>query len=236
MNRNFHSRSLALFLIAFSMLTLAGCDKCDSVSLKTIELDPTDIQNQAPGSKGSQGVCLSEADPPLSSFTAGPGQALVGFDNFYKHGTQPFPCDDFRAQVFRAAVLFDVKKFDSITSADLLFDTQNSIVRSNGETTGSSPPKSFANLLGMVTSQSDGIQFDNDVPLPAGPSFAIGVSSQVMDWVDSSHTNLGFSLTGPTGLVDHNNIPENNDAKVSWYGNFRLRIVYNPKQNPDAPQ
>ncbi len=236
MNRNFHSRSLALFLIAFSMLTLAGCDKCDSVSLKTIEPDPTDIQNQAPGSKGSQGVCFSEADPPLSSFTAGPGQALVGFDNFYKHGTQPFPCDDFRAQVFRAAVLFDVKKFDSITSADLLFDTQNSIVRSNGETTGSSPPKSFANLLGMVTSQSDGIQFDNDVPLPAGPSFAIGVSSQVRDWVDNSHTNLGFSLTGPTGLVDHNNIPENNDAKVSWYGNFRLRIVYNPKQNPDAPQ
>ena len=236
MNRNFHSRSLALFLIAFSMLTLAGCDKCDSVSLKTIELDPTDIQNQAPGSKGSQGVCFSEADPPLSSFTAGPGQALVGFDNFYKHGTQPFPCDDFRAQVFRAVVLFDVKKFDSITSADLLFDTQNSIVRSNGETTGSSPPKSFANLLGMVTSQSDSIQFDNDVPLPAGPSFAIGVSSQVRDWVDNSHTNLGFSLTGPTVLVDHNNIPENNDAKVSWYGNFRLRIVYNPKQNPDAPQ
>jgi hypothetical protein len=236
MNRNSNARLFALFVIAFSLLSLAGCDKCDSVTLKTVELDPTDIQNQAPGSKGSKGVCLSEADPPLSSFSAGAGQALVGFDNFFKPGTQPFPCDDFRAQVFRSAVVFDLKKFDSITSADLLFDTQKSIVRSNGETTGSSPPKSFATVLGMVTSQSNGIQFDNDVPLPAGPSFSIGVSSQVRDWVDNSHSNLGFSLTGPTGLVDHNNIPENNDAKLSWYGNFRLRIVYNPKQNPNAPQ
>jgi len=231
---NFRTRSFALAAAVLLVVTFSGCDK--PVNLKTLELDPTDIQNQGPGSKGSKGVCLSEANPPLSSFSAGPGQAMVGFDNFFNPGTQPFPCDDFRAQVFRAAVVFDVKKFDSITSADLLFDTQNSIVRSNGETTGSSPPKSFATLLGMVTSQSDGIQFDGEVPLPAGPSFSLGVSSQVRDWVDNSHSNLGFSLTGPTGLVDHNNIPENNDAKISWYGNFRLRIVYNPKQNPNAPQ
>jgi len=222
--------------LILSALLLSSCDKCDSVKLKTIELEPSDIRNHAPGSKGSKGVCFSEADPPLSSFTAGDGQAMVGFDNFFKAGTNPFPCDDFRAQVFRSAVEFDLKKFDSIVSADLLFETDKSIQRGNGETVGSSPPKSFATSLGMVTSDSDGIQFDREVALPSGPSFNIGVSSQVRDWIDGSHNNLGFSITGPTGLVDHNNIPENNDAKISWYGSFRLRVTYNPAQNPDAPQ
>src|SRR4030095_1512265 len=231
---NFTTRSFALAAAVVLAVTFSGCDK--PVHLKTLELDPTDIDNQGPGSKGSKGVCFSEADPPLSTFSAGPGEAMVAFDNFFKAGSQPFPWGDFRAQVFRAAVVFDVKDFDSVVSADLVFDTTKSIVRSNGETTGSSPPKSFATLLGMVTSSSNGIEFDREVPFPAGPSFSIGVSSQVRDWVDGSHTNKGFSLTGPTGLVDHNNIPENNDAKISWYKNFKLRIVYNPDQNPNAPQ
>jgi len=231
---NISVRSVVLIAAILLAAAMSGCDK--PVNLKTVELDPSDISNHAPGSKGSKGVCFSEANPPLSTFSAGAGQAMIGFDNFFKAGTQPFPCDDFRAEVFRAAVIFDLKKFDSIVSADLVFDTQKSIERSHGETTGSSPPKSFATELGMVTSESNGIEFDREVPLNAGPSFTIGVSSQVRDWVDKSHENHGFSLTGPTGLVDHNNIPENNDAKISWYGNFKLRIVYNPDQNPDAPQ
>ena len=45
-----------------------------------------------------------------------------------------------------------------------------------------------------------------------------------------------FVLAGPTGLVDLNNLPENNEGKLSWYGNFKLRIVYNPALNPRAPQ
>jgi hypothetical protein len=132
--------------------------------------------------------------------------------------------------------VFDVDQFDSIVSADLIFDTDKSIERSNGETVGSSPPKSFATEFGMATSLDGAISFDREIPMPSGPSYSMGVSSQVRDWVDKSHVNHGFSITGPTGPVDDNHIPENNDAKISWYGNFKLRIVYNPKQNPNAPQ
>lgn len=224
---------LRLTFLVLSALLLAGCD---GVSLKTLELQPSDVVARSSGSKGSKGVCLVEADPPFSTFSAGPGQGLAGFDNFYKHGSDPLPCDDFRAQVFGSAVVFDLKDFDDIVSADLLFDTQSSVVRSNDETLGSSPPRSWATELGMATSHEHSIEFDNAVPLPFGPSFVIGVSDQVRKWIDKSHTNLGFSINGPTGPVDPNHIPENNDAKLSWYGNFRLRIVYNPKQNPNAPQ
>ena len=224
---------LRLTFLILSTLLLAGCDQ---VSLKTLELQPIDIVAKSAGAKGSKGVCVAQADPPFSTFSAGPDQALVGFDNFYERGSAPLPCDDFRAQVFGSAIVFDPKDFYDIVSADFLFDTQSSVQRSNGETLGSSPPRSWATELGMATSHENSVEFDNAVPLPFGPSFAIGVSDQVRKWIDDSHTNLGFSINGPTGPVDNNHIPENNDAKLSWYRNFRLRIVYNPKQNPNAPQ
>lgn len=228
--------SLRLIFLILSTFLLVGCDQ---VSLKTLELQPTDVVARSSGSKGSKGVCLVEADPPFSTFSAGSGQGLVGFDNFYKHGSGPLPCDDFRTQVFGSAVVFDFNDFDDIVSADLLFDTQNSVQRSNGETLGSSPPRSFGTDLGMATSHEHSIEFDNGVPLSFGPSFSIGVSDQVRKWIDKSHSNLGFSINGPGGSggpIDPNHVPQNNDAKLSWYGNFRLRVVYNPKLNPNAPQ
>lgn len=234
MKRKFRSRSGAFAAVLLLAILLAGCDK--PVNLKTIELLPTDIENSSTGAKGSKGVCLVQADPPFSTFSAGPGEAIVGFDNFYKRGSEPLPCDDFRAQVFRSAVPFDLQNFNNIVSADLVFDTVKSVNRSDSETTATSPPTSHATLLGMATSQVDGIAFDRELPLPASPSFSIGVSDQVRDWIDGSHVNLGFSITGPTGLVDNNHIPENNDARLSWYGNFRLRVTYNPELNPNAPQ
>jgi hypothetical protein len=67
-------------------------------------------------------------------------------------------------------------------------------------------------------------------------SIDVGVSGQVRDWISKAHPNFGFVIWGPTGPVDPSNPPENNDAKVSWYGNIRLRVIYNPAQNPRAPQ
>jgi hypothetical protein len=222
-------------LIAALLLaaTLIGCKP---VTLKTLELQPGKMHQAQTGSGGSFGFCLSQGDPPQSSFSPGKGQVVVGFDNFLKPGSGPFPCNDVRATVFRGDVPFDVSMFDSIVTADLLFDAQGSVTRSGGEATGTSPPTSHATTLGLATSPLTGQQlFDNDVTMPAGPSFNMGVSSQVRQWIEG-RTNLGFVLAGPTGLVDSSNFPKNNDAKVTWYGNFRLRIAYDPAQNPKAPQ
>jgi hypothetical protein len=158
---------------------------------------------------------------------------MVGFDNFFDGG---FFCDRIRAQVFRGLVEFDVSQFDSIVSASLIFETQSSIERIN-ETVGQNPPKSFATVLGLATPPLTGkLLFDTDSPLSGGPAFDVGVTGQVKSWVDKSHANSGFVLAGPTDLVDPGNPPENNEARVSWYGNFKLRVVYNPTQNPRAPQ
>ena len=230
-------KSVTFAMLMLLMITLSGCDKCSPVILKTLELQPGRIANGAPGVRGSSGWCLSAGNPPPTSFSPGPRQVMVGFDNFFEAGSDPFPCDDIRAQVFRGAVPFDVSQFDSVVSAELLFDTQGSIIRSGGETTSTSPPTSHATTLGVATPPlTANLFFDNDASLAGGPNINIGVSSQVRDWVDKSKPNLGFVLAGPTGLVDSSNPPENNDAKVSWYGNFRLRIVYNPALNPRAPQ
>jgi hypothetical protein len=234
MNRIFPKQNIALGILLLFTISLAGCKP---VHLKTLDLTPSKLNTGETGSGGSEGWCFSQGNPPFSSFSAGPDQVLVGFDNFFKAGADPFPCNDLRATVFRGQVEFDVSKFDSIVSADLLFDTVGSVKRESGETTSTSPPTSFATTLGMATSPvSDKFFFDNEVSLNAGPSFDIGVSNQVRDWLDKSHGNNGFVLAGPTGLVDDNNLPENNKAEVSFYGNFKLRIVYNPDQNPKAPQ
>ncbi len=227
---------LTLASLILLALTLTGCDKCTPVTLKTIDLQPGRIVQASPGVRGSSGWCLSAGNPPQSSFSPGPRQIIVGFDNFFEAGSDPFPCDDIRAVVFRGAVPFDISQFDSIVTAELLFDAQNSVTRSNGETIGTTPATSHATTLGIATPPLTGkLLFENDVTLAGGSSFNIGVSGQVRDWIGGK-PNLGFVLAGPTGLVDSSNPPENNDAKVTWYGNFRLHIVYNPAQNPRAPQ
>jgi hypothetical protein len=212
-----------------------GCQGCPPVTLKTLDLNPKSFATGTSGIRGSMGYCLSAGNPPPTSFSPGKGQVMVGFDNFFAAGSKPFPCDDVRAAVFRAGVLFDVSQFDSIASADLLFDTQTSISRS-GSTTTSAP--SVATTLGLGTGAFSTAMPDDDEASIAGltGSIDVGVSGQVHDWITNAHPNFGFVIWGPTGLVDPGNPPENNDAKVSWYGNIRLRVVYNPAQNPRAPQ
>jgi hypothetical protein len=217
------------------VLLLPGCSGCPPVTLKTLELRPTRQATGTSGVSGSSGWCLSAGHPPPSPFSAGAGRVLVGFDDFFKPGTDPFPCDDIRAVVFRGGVLFDVSQFDSIVTADLLFDTVDSVTRGGGPV--GPPPISQATTLGVATQAfTNTMPFDNEASLPAGPAINVGVSGQVRDWVLKNRPNFGFVLAGPRGLVDSSNPPKDNDAKLSWYSNFRLRILYNPAQNPRAPQ
>jgi hypothetical protein len=239
MNMPIGRRQWTVGVLAFlAVLMMQGCPGCPPIALKTIEVRPKSLAIGRSGVSGSMGWCLSAGHPPPSPFSAAKGQVMVGFDDYYKSGTAPFPCDDIRAVVFRGGVLFDLGAFDSVVSADLLFDTQNSINRSNGETIGQSPPASYATTLGVGTKA-----FTNELPDDNEASIAglsgvidVGVTNQVRDWVTSARPNFGFVIWGPRGLVNPSSPPKDNDATISWYGNFRLRIVYNPASNPRAPQ
>jgi hypothetical protein len=239
LDRNLRTRVITRSLIALAALvSICGCDGCPPVTIKTIDLSPSSAATGVSGVAGSIGYCLSPGNPPPTSFSPGPGQVMVGFDDYFKHGTDPFPCNDVRAVVFRVGVIFDLSQFDSVASADLLFDTVASVSRSNGETVGQNPAESFATTLGLGTGPfTSAMPDNNEVSLtPTSGSVDIGVSSQVRDWVNKVSPNFGFVLWGPKGPVDPSNPPEDNDAQVSWYANLKLRVVYNPAQNPRAPQ
>ena len=223
----------ALLMLA---VVLNGC----GATLKTIDLTPSQTFQGFAGGGGAHGFCFSADDPNMNTFSAGPGQLMVGFDDWFRPGAQPFPCDVFRSFVFRAGVKFDVSKFNSIVAASLLFDTAASVSRDNGETVGQSPAFSFANLLGLAHSSlgSDNALTDDDEASlnQTSGSINVGVSFQVRDLLNGSHANNGFVIGGPMAVPTKDNHPEDNKAQVSWYQNFRLRIVYNPAQNPNAPQ
>jgi hypothetical protein len=221
--------------VVTAVVLAQGCQGCPPVTLKTLDLNPKSHATGTSGIRGSMGFCLSAGNPPPSSFSPGSGQVMVGFDNFFKPGTDPFPCNDVRAQVFRAGLTFDVSQFDSIVSSDLLLDTQASLSRTGG-VTGSTP--SVATTLGEGVGPFNSAMVDDNEASIAGltGSIDVGVTGQVKDWLSNAHPNFGFVIWGPTGTVDPNNPPENNDAKISFYGNIRLRVVYNPAQNPRAPQ
>jgi hypothetical protein len=220
-------------------LLMSGCQGCPpSVTLKTLELKPTTMTTGRSGFAGSMGWCLHAGHPPPSAFSAGPGQVMVGFDNFFSAGTPPFPCDDLRAVVFRAGIRFDVSQFDQVVSAELLLDTVQSISRAGGELVGTSPPTSHATAVGVAVGPFTGqMPYDTEAPLtPASGNVNVAVLTQVRAWIDKTHSNFGFVVAGPTGLADPSNPPKNNDAEISWYSNVRLRVGYNPGQNPRAPQ
>jgi hypothetical protein len=118
------TRLRSAFILAGVVLG-QGCQGCPPVTLKTLDLNPsTTPATGNSGILGSIGYCLKAGNPPPSTFSPGAGQMMVGFDNFFKAGTPPLPCNDVRAAIFRSGVMFDVSQFDSIVGADLLLDTQ----------------------------------------------------------------------------------------------------------------
>lgn len=236
MNIPFAARRL-LLLVAIAALTLplAACPP-RPVQLKTLVIGPATFATGMAGFQGSTGYCLSAGRPPPSPFRAGPGQVMVGFDDFFKAGSDPFPCDDIRAVVFRAGVMFDLSQFDSTVAATLTFGTAASVSRGAGGTS-TSPVRSVATTLGVGTQAFTNLMpDDNQATLPPGPAVKIVVSGQVRDWVDKSRPNFGFVVSGPRGPVSKSSPPKDNDAQLSWYQTFRLEIVYNPALNPRAPQ
>lgn len=225
---------LLVLVGAVVAISLSSCSDQPS-TLKTLELTPRAHFTGRHFFGGDKGLCISSVSVPGTPFSAGFNQVMVGHDNFFVSGTF---CDRLRALTFRGVVDFDLSQFDSIVSANLMFDTQRSAERTGDGTLGRNPPKSFANTLGLVTSPVNltRLDYDTDAPLGPGPLFDVAVTQQVKSWLDGSHPNNGFVLAGPLGLPGHSDPHENNEVKLSWYGNFKLRIVYKPASNPRAPQ
>lgn len=217
-------------------LVLTGC----GTSLKTIELQPAQTFQGLGGGGGAHGFCFGTDNPDKTVLAAGPGQLIVGFDDWYKAGADPFPCNVFRSFFYRAGVRFDLSQFKNIVGASLLFDTVGSMARAHGETVGQSPAFSFANALGLAHASlgSDNNLVDDDEAslTQISGSINVGVSEQVRKWLNGGHANNGFVIGGPLPITNESNRPQDNKSQVSFYQNFRLRIVYNPAQNPNAPQ
>ncbi len=210
---------------------------CPPMTLRTVVLTPTNEQTGTSGPAGAIGYCTGPGSVPSPAFSPRANQVLVGYDDYYRPGAQPLPCDHLRDSNFRADVMFDLSAFDQVAVATLSFDTVNSASRSNGETTSTNPPTSYATTLGVGT-QPPSADFPdtNEASLPGGPTISVAVGSQVSDWVTKKQANFGFVIWGPRGPVDSRNPPKDNNAQVSFYQNFRLTIVYNPVLNPRAPQ
>jgi len=216
------------------VLLLSGCAP---LMLKTVELPPVTTTTGTSGEAGSFGFCASQGKTLATTFAPAPAQMMVGYDDFFRGGTPPFACDDVRVSVFRGGVKFDLSQFDSIANAELLFDTMKSVSRSDGVLIGTPTPISYASQLCVATEIfSSQMLCDNDALLPVGETITVGVSGQVRDWVSKSRNNFGFVLGGPRPPFPAKRPPRDNDAKVSWYNNFRLRITYKPALNSRAPQ
>lgn len=229
------SKKITFFVLILVFSALSGCG--DKPPLKTVELKPITLETvkwDGPGvqwgfwcnfSAGSNGIM--SCDP-----TPAPGQATVGFCDYYAGETDLFPCAIHYDLYFLSRFTYDLSKFDKVATATLIFDVVSGSQSQN-------PPKSNATTLGVATQHfidfPFGIPFDKQVDLNEGPHFELNVSPQVSDWTSHTRPNFGFILAGPK-LNFPSTLPDDNDSALSSYSNFKIKIEYNPKLNPRAPQ
>ena len=213
------------------LLALGGC------SLTTVELRPHDENFVDQVQSYIHDFWCDPFDLPvagtLSRYFPNPGEILVGYDDFYDPGTGIFPCTAKVDHRYRGGARFDISKFDSITSALLVFDVTQS--RQGIEGVGNNPPISFARFIAVgdypwVPSQGLMNYSDprslSDTPTK-GLTFEVGVTDQVKDWISGNSRNLGFVMIGP-----REDFPNDNESFVSFYGNFKLVVTYDPTKNP----
>jgi hypothetical protein len=65
----------------------------------------------------------------------------------------------------------------------------------------------------------------------------VNVTSFVTQWIAGARPNAGFAIANQSDIqrMRYDVIPHDNDAQLTWYGNFRLRILYNVPDNPRTP-
>lgn len=229
--------SLSWMTIAASSIILLILSGCAPATLKIVELQPLLVTTGTTVVSGSFGFCSAQGNTPMTTFSASAGTIMVGYDDYFKAGKPPFACDDVHVSVFRGGVKFDVSQFDAITNAEFQLDTDKSISRSEGKMVRTAAPISYANTLCMATEIfSSKMLCDYPTLLPVGETISLGVTEEVRDWIGMRRNNFGFVLNGPRPDFSAQTPPRDNDAKISWYTNFRLRITYEPALNSRMPQ
>ncbi|HZR63975.1 MAG TPA: hypothetical protein VFA85_02450 [Terriglobales bacterium] len=250
------SISLLVFLTSF------GCPMLGCPTLKTVSVQPIDIQTGMSGMAGTYGVSCGRGDIPGVGYGPGPGEVIVGFDDYYNAGTAPLNCQDIRDTDFRAGVRFDLTQFDTVVGANLAFDTLTSYTRSPGanDDDGSctlnisgkgpeTPPESHATTLGLSTkpfppdnqpytsgTYPDDPNSEAGLGVPQQGHFNFSVTRQVSGWVLNPASNFGFVIWGPCPPRDASHYNMNNNAQTSTYGKFVMNVTYDPSKNPRAPQ
>jgi hypothetical protein len=218
-----------------SLLVIILLSAC--APIKQIELRPQLVRTGIGGFGVSEGVCLSVGSAPPLAFLPRFGEAMVGFDDYYDPGTNPFPCSTSRMAIYRSVVIFDLSQFDHIAAGSLTFFLSSSASRANGEFTRSIPGlNSVATAWGPGTqAPSNDLPYDYFGDLGPGTNQKIPLDTALSEWSSHTRANFGIVLDAPRTVTpgDH---PKDNDLQISWYDNFRLLITYNPKLNPRAPQ
>jgi hypothetical protein len=209
------------------------------------ELKPTYVSTVFPGPALQAGYCLSSPRyPPLQYNGSGTlDEAMVGYENFYDPGTAPLACHVYRATLARGQVKFSIENYDSILSAILLFDTLRSVEGPTPQGMISRlPGTSFATRIGMAADESFGppsFPLIDEVRLGwKSHPVEIDITSYVGQWVSGARMNNGLLLANDLELLPAvaDRLPKNSDVQLSWYGNFRLRVLYNVPDNPRTPQ
>jgi hypothetical protein len=230
--------------VAVLVIALTGCPPTP-VTLKTVVLSPTDVSYGYQYNHSWSWEC--DVPQGLPTYGTGPGpvssgETLVGWYDYFIPGAQPLPCNNAYQYITRGHVQFDLSQFDAIADATLAFSVDSSESQTLGPM--DQPPQSYATVLGMSTGQAQGDNgpywwpYDNDVALGGCGALlgcSIDVSNQANQWTHQQHFNYGFILAGPKLSLD-NSVPQDNNAQQTWYGNFKLTVLYNPALNPRAPQ
>jgi hypothetical protein len=201
------------------------------------ELHPSSVGTIRPNAVGAHGTCFSMPDVPSFDVSAEAGQGIVGFHHFHDPGTSPLPCASFRVTLPRAHATFPLDKYDSILVAYLLFDTLRSIDRDATATYSQIPGVSYGTRVGAAVPHDNIPILD---PIPVGwrmHPVTVNVTPLVNDWITNARPNAGFIVANSEDLrrMLYDEAPHDNNAQLSWYGNFRLQILYNVPDNPRTP-
>jgi hypothetical protein len=227
-----------LFLAICAAACVAAC--ATPWRFRIDEIRPTLVSSIFPGPALQAGpYCLERLKYPPLKYTGTADQAMVGYENYHDPGTNPFPCPVFRATVIRGTAQFDLAAYDSVLSAILLFDNLHSVDDTGGgPVIGQSPGQSYATRIGMADDASHRWTFTDEVSLGwKTRPVEVNVTPHVGKWL-SGTPNLGFVLANDLDVPpnDVHRLPTNNDAQITWYGNFRLRLFYNIPDNPRTSQ
>lgn len=207
-----------------SLLVAIVLSACGTTKSRTITLQPMDVLTTShldhEYEKNPVYGCLFTRG--LQARRAPFNQVLVGFDDFWDPGTEPFPCYEKIDVAYRGAVRFDLPAVPHFVDATLHFD----LLETRSPTIDLGSNTSCAARLSIATVDwsngfGDLIPAEDFVTLPPDSAAGnVGVAPVVRQWLQGIRPNFGFVLVGRD-----EGTPQETKACLSRYGNFRLDLL-----------